>query len=81
MIQQLVTFTATVSSSQGLPTGMVTFKKNEELIIGTAALSDGQASIKYAFAGAGTKSITAIYSGDPNFAPSTSPILDQIVKP
>jgi ABC-type enterochelin transport system permease subunit len=73
-----VTFTATVSSGSGTPTGTVTFYNNTANM-GTATLSGGQAIFNKIFVSAGAKLITAVYSGDATFASSTSPELNQVV--
>jgi uncharacterized repeat protein (TIGR03803 family) len=69
---QLVTFTATVSavSAPGAPTGTVTFT-NGTLTLGVVALTSGSASLMSSVLGPGTQSVTAVYSGDTNFQPST----------
>lgn len=72
---QNVTITATVTPvapATGTPTGTVTF-----VVTGsgggtfTQPLTGGAASISLNTLGAGTHAITAIYSGDTNFLPST----------
>ncbi|MES4906766.1 MULTISPECIES: Ig-like domain repeat protein [unclassified Streptomyces] len=72
---QNVTIKATVTPvgpATGTPTGTVTF-----VVTGpgggtfTQTLSGGQASISLNTLGAGSHAITAIYSGDANFLPST----------
>jgi len=80
-VGQAVTLTANVTpqSGGGIPTGTVTFEFGYGGIIGTATLSGGQASLGDTFNVASTKSIIAVYSGDTNFAPSTSSILSQVV--
>ena len=75
---QGVTFTATVTASSGTPTGTVTFK-NGTVTLGTGTLSGGSATFTTATLTVGTHSITAVYNGDANFAPSTSPALSQVV--
>jgi hypothetical protein len=77
---QSVTFTASVTPQfGGTPTGTVTFTKNGTLVLGTVGLSGGQASLTTAFAGTGTLSITAAYSGDANYGSSTSSAISQVV--
>jgi hypothetical protein len=76
---QAVKFTATVKATSGTPTGTVTFK-NGTATLGTGTLSAGKATLTTAALTAGTHSITAVYSGDANFAGSTSPALSQVVK-
>ena len=75
---QSVTFTATVASGSGTPTGTVTFKRGAA-ILGTATLSGGVATFTTATLPVGTGSITAAYGGDANFAPSTSAAVSQKV--
>jgi phospholipase C len=78
---EAVTFTATVGSSSGTPTGTVTFIKNGNGM-GTATLAGGVATLTTnagTFAVMGSKSMTAAYSGDTNFRASTSPPLNQVV--
>jgi Bacterial Ig-like domain (group 3) len=76
---QLVTLTATVSSSGGTPTGSVTFYDGATTL-GTAALNpSGQAKLSTAGLNGGVHSITAAYSGDSTFATSTSSALSQNV--
>jgi len=75
---QAVTLTAAVTSSAGTPTGTVQFLDGT-MSLGTVALSSGSASITTAGVSAGARSITAVYSGDANFAGSTSPPLAQTV--
>ena len=68
-----VTLTAAVtavSPAVGTPTGTVEFLANG-LSLGTATLSAGQATLSVVLP-IGTDSITAVYSGDTNFATSTS---------
>jgi hypothetical protein len=76
---QSVTFTATVSGA-GAPTGSVTFYDDGPLL-GSGTLSGSLASYNTGALTAGTHNITATYSGDGNFNPSTAPILAQVVNP
>jgi Bacterial Ig-like domain (group 3) len=75
---QAVTFTATVTSSGGTPTGTVTFKDGST-VIGTTALSGNTATLTISSLTAGTHSITASYGGDANFSAATSAALSQSV--
>src|SRR5207244_6290866 len=77
---QSVTFTATVSatSSAGTPTGTVTFQDGATML-GNGTLSGGSVTFSTAALAAGTHTITAVYGGDTNFAPSTSNALTQTV--
>jgi|HubBroStandDraft_1064217.scaffolds.fasta_scaffold00803_7 uncharacterized repeat protein (TIGR03803 family) len=83
---QTVAFTATATSSGGTPPNgeTVTFY-NGSAVLGTAPLSGGTASkgsaatLTTSFLQGGTFTITASYAGDSNFAPATSPALQQTV--
>ena len=75
---QSVTFTATVTSSSGTPTGTVIFYDGSTTL-GSATLASGSASISTSSLSAGSQSITAAYQGSGGFAPSTSPVLTQVV--
>src|SRR4029077_18347928 len=74
---QAVTLTATVSPSSG-PTGTVQFFDGATPL-GTVALSGGTASLTTSTLAVGAHSITAVYSGDTNYAGSTSSALTQTV--
>src|SRR6202051_4133504 len=76
---QPVTFTATVTANAGTPTGTVTFFDNAAIALGTGTLSSGTATFSTTSLSVGSHSITAVYSGDGNFATSTSSPLTQIV--
>ncbi|MGW1422487.1 IPT/TIG domain-containing protein [Bradyrhizobium manausense] len=73
-----VTFSATVGSSGGTPTGTVTFSDGGTAI-GTSTLSGGIATITTATLAVGNHTITATYNGSPAFSASTSPALTQSV--
>jgi len=75
---QTVTFTATVTGATGSPTGTVNFRDGATSI-GSGILTAGQATLVTSALTAGSHSITAIYSGDTNFAGSVSPALAQTV--
>src|SRR5438128_9574212 len=65
---QSVTFTATVTSGAGTPTGTVQFKDNgANLGPGSALNGSGVATFSTSSLTAGTHTITADYSGDANF--------------
>jgi uncharacterized delta-60 repeat protein len=77
-----VTFTATISAvapGAGIPTGMVVFKDGATTITGVTVNAAGVATLNYAGLAAGTHSITAFYSGDANFAGSSSTAISQVV--
>ena len=75
---QPVTFTATVSSLWGTPTGTVTFQ-NGGASLGTFSLGGGVAEVTVAAFNSGIKAIAAVYNGSAGFAGSTSPVLNQEV--
>lgn len=84
-VTQTITFTATVlpistTANSVKPTGTVSFFDGATLI-GTAQTlaAGGTASISTATLAAGPHNITAVYSGDANFIPSTSAPLVQTV--
>ena len=78
---QTVTFTATITASNGLaPTGTVRFFDGSTQI-GSVALSSGVATLNYAKLPVGTLSITAEYLGNSDYSTSTSPAVSQTVSP
>ncbi len=78
---QSVSFTASVSSSSGTPTGSVAFADNGVAIAGceTQPLVAGDATCTTSALTVGSHAITADYSGAPTFSPSTSAALTQSV--
>jgi len=74
-----VTFTASVVSSVGTPTGTVSFLDGTTLLA-TAVLSNGQAIYTTSGLAAGTHAIVAIYSGDANFSALTSAAITEAVE-
>jgi hypothetical protein len=75
-----VTFTATVTSAQGTPTGQVTFANGKtKLGIGTLNAGSATYTTTPTQLPAGTDSITAAYTGDFSHAASTSSTLIQTV--
>ncbi len=77
---QSVTFTATVivSPGSGTPTGTVSFMDGSTAL-GTATLSAGVALLSTTKLPTGSNSVQAVYSGDANFASSTSVAVTQTV--
>jgi len=73
-----VTFTATITSGAGPPSGTVTFKDGAT-ILGTATLSAGVAAFTTSSLTTGNHNITASYAGGPGFAASVSAVLIQTV--
>jgi autotransporter-associated beta strand protein len=81
---QPVTLTATVGpavAGSGTPTGTVTFVVNGVNQAPANLNSSGQASLTLNTLPAGTDSITAVYSGDPNFGGSSSQPTSVTVNP
>jgi hypothetical protein len=81
-VGQAVTFTATVTAQpgfdKGTPTGTVSFFDGTTKI-GNSNLNSGVATLTTSTLAAGTHSLTASYSGDTDFAPSTSAGMQQVV--
>ncbi len=77
---QSVTFTATVSSDAGTPTGTVTFA-SDGTTIGTKTLVGGVAALSTASLAAGPHTITATYNGTAILANSTTSILQTVQFP
>ncbi|HVZ51555.1 MAG TPA: Ig-like domain repeat protein [Pseudolabrys sp.] len=75
---QSASFTATVTSSNGTPTGAVSFYDGANLL-GTSALSGGIAGFSTAALGVGTHTIVATYVGDNNYTGSFSTNVTQTV--
>lgn len=73
------TVAATVKGSPGKPTGSVTFM-DRNTPLGTVTLQKGVAEYKTSTLTVGAHPITAVYSGDSNFNPNVSAVLDQVVK-
>jgi uncharacterized protein YuzB (UPF0349 family) len=78
---QLVTLTASVTTTGWItPTGTVVFR-NSGTVIGKVPLNNGVAVLQTTKLPVGTLSLTAKYLGDLNSAKSTSPVLIQVVNP
>ena len=76
--------TVSKSSGPGTPTGWVSFYSGtpagQHNLLGASSLDAGaRATLKYSALGAGTDSLYAVYAGDTNFAPSTSPVVSETV--
>jgi Bacterial Ig-like domain (group 3)/RTX calcium-binding nonapeptide repeat (4 copies) len=78
-ISNTVTLTATVTGPAWTATGTVTFLEGAATLGSSALDGSGVASISINTLSAGTHDITAEYSGDDHFAPSTSPAVQQFV--
>jgi len=81
--RQRVDYTATVTTENGgTPTGTVTFRDGNQTLA-TAPIFGNQAVLRYVHYtqnDLGGHGITAIYSGDANYDPSTSPVFAEYVK-
>ncbi len=77
---QGVTFIAMVTLNPGPPPDgeTVSFMKGTA-VLGTGTLSGGSASFTTSTLPVGTNAIKAVYSGDPNYAASTSKAVSQVV--
>jgi hypothetical protein len=75
---QPVSYTATVSSLNGTPSGGVLFLDGEA-VLGTAHLDAGRATITTSVTPAGTRAVKAQYIGSSEFTPSESLVLSQFV--
>lgn len=78
LLSSSVTFTITVSSGAGTPSGSVGFYDGPTLL-GTATLASGVATYATSSLTAGTHSITAHYAGDSLFSSATSSAVALIV--
>jgi YD repeat-containing protein len=72
-----VTLTAIVAGNN--PSGSVSFRDGGTLVLGTAALSAGKATLSTAFTTTGTHSLSAAYGGDAANAAAVSPTLSLAV--
>jgi hypothetical protein len=72
---QAITLTATVrgaAGATGTPTGSVAFRDGGTTLATVPLQANGQATFTISTLGVGSHTITAAYSGDASFAPSTS---------
>lgn len=79
---QPVTFTSQVTSSTtGIPTGSVNFMAAGK-VLGSGALdAQGKATLTTSSLAIASYSVTAVYSGDPNYAASTSGAVQLTINP
>jgi hypothetical protein len=78
MLQTAVTFTASVTSTAGTPTGSVTFLDGTTSL-GTVQLSAGTAQLTTSSLTSGSHSITVSYGGDTNYLPTVSSAITESV--
>jgi hypothetical protein len=76
--QSLVTFTASVSTTEGIPSGSVNFMDGVN-VLGTGSLSAGIATFGTSSLSIGTHTITAVYLGTSDALPATSGPISQLV--
>jgi hypothetical protein len=74
------TFTATITSSKGIPTGSVTFTVGNT-VLGTSQLSNGIATLTTSTLSVGSNTVTATYSGDANNSPISAWATQTFVMP
>ena len=85
-VGQPVTFTATVSSGSGKPSGSVTFYScttntcGTRTSLGTGTLSSGKATLTSSALPVGTTDVEAVYGASGNYTTSTSNVVAQVVK-
>jgi hypothetical protein len=78
-VGQTVHLTATVTSSTGTPTGSVTFFDGTSSIGTVSTNASGQAALATVFRTAGGHTLTAVFNGSADFAPSRSAALHESV--
>ncbi|MFY9224977.1 MAG: Ig-like domain repeat protein, partial [Blastocatellia bacterium] len=76
---QAVSLSATVTGVGGTPTGTIQFKDGVTNLGSPVTLASGSASVQVSTLTTGSHSLTAVYSGDNNFNPSTSAAITQTV--
>ena len=75
---QPVTFTLTVSSGVGVPTGTVSLLRGD-VVVGTGTLANGQARVTVSTLNAGSNPLSAQYAGAGGFAASSSAFIAHVV--
>ena len=78
LLTDSVTFTATVSSASGSPSGSVNFYDGATLL-GSGTIASGTATYATSTLTVGTHTITAAYGGDTQFSTATSSAVSQII--
>jgi hypothetical protein len=79
-VQSTITFSANVTGNGAMPTGTVSFLANGNIALGTGTLNaTGTTTVINATLAGGSYQITAVYSGDPNDAASTSAAITEVV--
>src|SRR5262249_6677794 len=78
-VGQSVRLTATVTSAAGTPGGTVTFFDGNTALGAASLDAGGHAVLAAVFRTAGSHTLTGVYSGTADFAPSRSPALREAV--
>lgn len=76
-----VTFTATVTAPSLQPGGLVTFNDGATVLGNGPLDANGFATFATSVLASGSHSVTAVYAGDTNTLPGTSPVLIQTTNP
>ncbi|NWJ47138.1 MAG: Ig-like domain repeat protein, partial [Chloroflexi bacterium] len=79
-VGQSVTFTVTVTSGSGTPTGSVDFKEGATTLGSGTLDGSGVATFTTSSFGIGNHKVVAVYSGDSSYVGSTSVVVNQIVQ-
>jgi len=79
LLQNSVTFTATVNGTYAVPTGVVTFFDGASSLGSAAVDGAGNASFTTSLLSVGSHSITAVYDGSASYTSSGSGVLNQVV--
>ena len=79
VLGQPVMFTASASSVSPNVTGTINFEDNGAIISSVTLGATGNATFTTSTLTAGTHTITAVYSGDANHAPSTSAVISELI--
>jgi hypothetical protein len=78
LVGQLVTLTARVSATTGVPDGAVELLDGTTSL-GTVQLANGVAAFGVSSLAAGTHALTAVYKGNGTYEGSTSAVLEQVI--
>jgi hypothetical protein len=79
LVNSPVTFTASVTGTDGTPTGTITFKDGTTTLATITLNAGGSASLSTSTLSAGTHSITASYSGDTTYPAAQSSALSEVI--
>ena len=74
-----ITLSSLVTSQYGTPTGSVVFRNGNQVLATAALDGNGRAAATISILGAGTYPITANYTADTRFQPSTSAAVQEVV--